>query len=77
MNRVVMTVCTGFAAASAIALAAAPALAEPASTIAETAASPAASNAPIFVPLTGWDAVYNTFMCQLQTISADAPCIYT
>ncbi|WP_327094044.1 hypothetical protein OIE68_28050 [Nocardia vinacea] len=36
-----------------------------------------AQPAPIFVPDSGSAGVYNNFMCQLHTISASVPCMYT
>ncbi|WP_433730910.1 hypothetical protein ACQP0C_04755 [Nocardia sp. CA-129566] len=67
-------VCAAVAVAAAIG--AAPAWAAPGLPL-EPAETEVAQPAPIFVPDSGSAGVYNNFMCQLHTISASVPCMYT
>ncbi|MFE3544052.1 hypothetical protein ACFXK0_13905 [Nocardia sp. NPDC059177] len=73
MTKLTAGICTA-AAALALGLAAAgPAQAAPGVPLTPYA-EPAADG---FAPLTGSSAIYNSIMCQLHTISADVPCMYT
>lgn len=74
MIRFAGKVCAAVAVAAAIG--AAPAWAAPGLPLAP-AETEVAQPAPIFVPDSGSAGVYNNFMCQLHTISASAPCMYT
>ncbi|MFQ6398460.1 hypothetical protein ACLMAJ_34100 [Nocardia sp. KC 131] len=66
----------GVAVAAAIGIGAAPAGAAPGVEL-EPAAVETAKVEPVFAPQTGSSAVYNGIMCQLHTISASVPCMYT
>ncbi|MGW5451970.1 hypothetical protein [Nocardia sp. NPDC003979] len=61
------------AAVATIALAA-PAQADAGLPLTPMVANPAAGG---FAPETGSSGIYNGIMCQLHTISADVPCMYT
>ncbi|MFI8972101.1 hypothetical protein ACIGO9_04365 [Nocardia asteroides] len=73
MTKLTARFCTAAAAAAAIALAAAPAQAA-GLPLTPMAAEPAAGG---FAPETGSSGIYNGIMCQLHTMSADIPCMYT
>ncbi|WP_194831981.1 hypothetical protein [Nocardia sp. XZ_19_369] len=80
MNRLAVKVCAALAISAAIGIGAAPAGAnpglplEPAAAV-DTAVSPV--DAPVLVPDSGSAGPYNTFMCYLHTVSAQAPCMYS
>lgn len=79
MIRFAGKVCAAVAVAAAIG--AGPAMAAPGLPLEPATqtevAQPAAQPAPIFVPDSGSAGVYNNLMCQLHTISASVPCMYT
>ncbi|MFD6215733.1 hypothetical protein, partial [Nocardia salmonicida] len=74
MTRLTAGICTVAAAVATIALAAAPAQAAPGLPLTPLTAEPAADG---FAPETGSSGIYNGIMCQLHTISAEVPCMYT
>ncbi|MFB7876489.1 hypothetical protein ACFC06_14650 [Nocardia sp. NPDC056064] len=69
-SKLAAGICT---AAAALALAAAPAQAAPGLPLTPSA-EPAADG---FAPETGSGGIYNGIMCQLHTLSAEIPCMYT
>lgn len=73
MTKLTAGFCTAAAAVAAIALAAAPAQAA-GLPLTPMVAEPAAGG---FAPETGSTGIYNGIMCQLHTISAEVPCMYT
>ncbi|MEU4412773.1 hypothetical protein AB0G00_19435 [Nocardia salmonicida] len=73
MTRLTAGICTVAAAVATIALAAAPAQAA-GLPLTPLTAEPAADG---FAPETGSSGIYNGIMCQLHTISAEVPCMYT
>ncbi|MGY0501819.1 hypothetical protein ACWZHB_25315 [Nocardia sp. FBN12] len=75
MTRLTAGICTVAAAVATIALAAAPAQAAAGLPLTPMVAEPAAGGG--FAPETGSSAIYNGLMCQLHTISAEVPCMYT
>ncbi|MFD0365116.1 hypothetical protein ACFQZZ_27095 [Nocardia sp. GCM10030253] len=68
--------CAGVAVAAAIGFGAAPAGATTGVPL-EPAVVETAKVAPVFAPETGSAGIYNMVMCQLHTISASVPCMYT
>lgn len=74
MTRLTAGICTVAAAVATIALAAAPAQAATGLPLTPMIAEPAADG---FAPETGSSGIYNGIMCQLHTISAEVPCMYT
>ncbi|MEU4340353.1 hypothetical protein AB0H00_03620 [Nocardia sp. NPDC023852] len=73
MNRFAVKICAAFAVAATLGIGAAPAGASPGLPLEDATAV----DAPIFVPESGSAGPYNSFMCFLHTISAQAPCMYT
>jgi hypothetical protein len=72
-NRFVVKICAGFAVAAALGIGAAPVGATPGLPLEDATAV----DAPLLVPDSGSAGAYNSFMCFLHTISAQAPCRYT
>ncbi|MGQ4596920.1 hypothetical protein [Nocardia sp. R6R-6] len=72
MNRFAVKICAAFAVAAALGFGAAPSGASPGLPLEDATAV----DAPILVPDSGSAGPYNSFMCVLHTISAQAPCMY-
>ncbi|MFI9401681.1 hypothetical protein [Nocardia sp. NPDC052316] len=80
MNRLAVKVCAALAISAAIGIGAAPAGANPGLPLEPAGAVDAAVSpvdAPVLVPDSGSAGPYNTFMCYLHTVSAQAPCMYS
>ncbi|WP_028477115.1 hypothetical protein [Nocardia sp. CNY236] len=73
MSRRVVKICAAFAVTAALGAPAAQASAEPGLPLQDTTAV----DLPILVPDSGSAGPYNSFMCLLHTVSAEAPCMYT